>query len=154
MVRELKTRVARVGDLLNRYGVNYVVVGAEACNVHGLVRGTKDVDILLDKTQENVERALQALEELPYHLAREILPEEVLAKPFTIIGDDPRVDLLFRAGKIKYVEAIQDIFYVEVEGVRIPFAGVKSLIQTKQTDRAKDQADLEVLVEIEKNQKK
>jgi len=150
MVKQFKTRVAKIASLLNDYNVEYIVVGAEACNVHGIVRGTKDVDVLIYKSESNVKKTLQALENLPLKIAREILPEEVLKKPFTIVGDMPRVDLLFNAGKLKYAEAKKDIFWMTIEGVKIPFASVDSLILSKQTDRAKDLADLEVLEEIKK----
>lgn len=33
--------------LLNQYEVKYVVIGAYACILHGLVRTTEDVDILV-----------------------------------------------------------------------------------------------------------
>src|SRR5436190_11289478 len=148
MVREFKTRVAKVGDLLNRHKVRYLIVGAEACNVHGLVRGTKDVDVLLEKSKENVEKALQALSQLTFGVAKEFSAEEILAKPFSIIGDNPRVDILFKAGNLKYESAQADFFVVEVEGVRIPFAGLQDLILSKQTERTKDKADLEVLEQL------
>jgi hypothetical protein len=149
VVKTFKTRVARIAELLNRYGVHYVV-GGEACNVHGVVRGTKDVDILLEKSKANVERALSALQELPYRIAAELDAEEVLSKPITIVGDDPRVDLLFAAGKISYKDALADVYSLEIEGVLIPFAGLDSLMRSKKTDRTKDKADMEVLEQIKK----
>jgi hypothetical protein len=41
--------------------VGYVLIDGLALNLHGLVRATKDVDLLLDPSAENVERLRRAL---------------------------------------------------------------------------------------------
>jgi len=53
--------LARVCDLLNRQGARYVVVGAQACILHGLVRTTEDVDLLIEESDDNYARVLRAL---------------------------------------------------------------------------------------------
>lgn len=77
--------------LLNRRGAAYIVVGGIAVNLHGHVRATRDLDILVPRDIENTRRILEALAELPYGMARELDAETVDARPITIIGDDPRV---------------------------------------------------------------
>jgi len=86
-------RAAQVCAALNGAGAHYLVIGGVACILHGYIRATKDVDILIEQTLENAERVLQGLEGVGYGFAREWLAEEVVRKPITIIGDDPRVDL-------------------------------------------------------------
>ena len=47
-------------------GVRYLVAGGLAVNAHGLLRFTKDVDLVVQLLPENVERAFRALGKLGY----------------------------------------------------------------------------------------
>jgi hypothetical protein len=145
-------RLATVGRLLNEAGVRYVIVGGFAMALHGVVRATKDVDVLLEQTRDNAALALDALGQLPMAIAEEISPDEVVAKPITIIGDDPRVDLLTLAWSVRYDEAIVGAQHRSVDGVVIPFAGIDALIRSKQTGRLQDQADIAALEELRRLQ--
>ncbi len=145
-----KSRLATVCGLLNEAGVKYVVVGGFAVALHGVVRATKDIDILIEPTLENAERALKALEGLTFGISRELDPSEVVAKPITIIGDDPRVDLLTLAWSVRYPDAAPKAQRVEIDGVEIPFADLDTLIRTKQTDRFQDKADVENLEQVKR----
>ena len=142
------SRLSKVCGLLNAAGVRYVVVGGFALAYHGYVRATKDVDILIEPTLENARRALQALAGLTWGISRELSPADVIAKPFTIIGDDPRVDLLTLAWSVRYADAAPKIQTVDIDGVEVPFPDIDTLIRTKQTDRTRDKADAEELERI------
>ena len=131
------SRLAVVCRLLNEAGVKYVVVGAFALALHGAVRATKDVDILIEPT-------------LKWGIARDIDPSDVVAKPITIIGDDPRVDLLTLAWSVRYADAAPKAQRIEVEGVEVPLADLDTLIRSKQTGRLQDQADVETLEQIKR----
>ena len=141
-------RLALVCRLLNEAGVRYVIVGGFALALHGAVRATKDVDVLIEPSLENARRALDALGGLTFGLAREIAPEDVLSKPVTIIGDDPRVDLLTRAWNTQYADAAPGRLTAHVDGVEVPYADLETLIRSKQTGRLQDQADVEQLERI------
>ena len=65
-------RVLRVCRLLNRHRVRYLIAGGVAGNLHGSVRATNDVDVLVPRDVRNAARLLEALAELPYGLAREL----------------------------------------------------------------------------------
>jgi len=139
------SRLVTVCRLLNDAGVRYVVVGGFALALHGAVRATKDVDILIEPTLANARRALEALGGLPFGIARELDPADVVAKPLTIVGDDPRVDLLTLAWSVRYADAAPGVRTTEIDGVWIPFADLDTLIRSKQTGRLQDQADVETL---------
>jgi predicted nucleotidyltransferase len=143
-----KSRLATVCGLLNERGVKYVVVGGFAVALHGVVRATKDIDLLIEPTLENAARALTALARLTFGIARELAPADVVANPITIIGDDPRVDLLTLAWSVRYADAAPKAQRVEIDGVEVPFADLDTLIRTKQTDRFQDKADLENLEQV------
>jgi hypothetical protein len=147
------SRLVTVCRLLNAVGVRYVVVGGFALALHGAVRATKDVDILIEPTLANARHALEALGGLKFGIARELDPASVVAKPLTIIGDDPRVDLLTLAWSVRYADAAPRARTTEIDGVRIPFADLDTLIRSKQTGRLQDQADVETLERLKQLQR-
>ena len=138
-----------VCSLLNGRGVAYVVVGSVAMALHGTIRATKDIDLLVPRDVENTKRLLEALEALPMGLARELDAQKEDAKLITIIGDDPRVDILKAAGELSYAEAAQSKETRLVNGVEIPYAALPQLIQSKRTDREEDAPDRKKLERLQ-----
>jgi hypothetical protein len=74
-------RVVRVCRLVNRRRARYLVAGGVAANLHGSVRATRDVDLLIPRDVANAARVLPALERLTWGIARELDPAEVARKP-------------------------------------------------------------------------
>ena len=143
--RGTDNRVLRVCRLLNRHRARYLLAGGVAANLHGSVRSTKDVDILVPRDARNMSRVLRALSELPWGVARELDPGEVTSKPITIVGDDPRVDVLTVAWTVTFARAWPNRKVRRIDGVRVPFLSLADLKKSKQTGRAADAADLEHL---------
>ncbi len=141
---------ARVCEALNRAETKYLVIGGVACVLHGYLRATTDVDILIERTAENAERVLEALSTIGYGFAREWTPAELLKRPITVIGDDPAVDVFTVAWKVKYEQAAKRSSVADVDGVAIPLISIDDLIETKRTGRALDAADVEALEEIKR----
>lgn len=138
-------RVLRVCRLLNRHRVRYLLAGGVAANLHGSVRATRDVDILVPRDAANARRLVEALSALPWGVARELDPDEVIAKAITIVGDDPRVDILTVAWTVGFDAAWPNRQLRRIEGVRVPYLSLDDLRASKQTGRPGDLADLEVL---------
>lgn len=132
--------------------MRYAVVGAFALALHGAPRATNDVDILLDNDEENVRRALDALSALPLGLANELTVAEVAKKPLTIIGDDPRVDLITIAWSVRYADAAPRLQKEVIDGVEVPYVDIDTLIRSKRTDRLRDKADVEELERLKQLQ--
>lgn len=141
-------RVLVVCRLLNRRRARYLVTGGVAANLHGSVRATKDIDILIPKDPGNAQRVLDALGELPVGISRELDAGEVASRPVTIVGDMPRVDLLTVAASVTFDEAWPNRTVRRIQGIRVPYVGLADLIRSKQTGRTSDIADIEVLSEI------
>ena len=139
---------AQVCGALNHSRAKYLVIGGVACILHGYVRGTEDVDILIERTEANAARVLAALARVGYGFAAEWAPGEILKRPITVIGDDPAVDVFTVAWKVKYEQAAPRSSVVDVDGVDVPLISLDDLIETKRTGRLKDAADIEVLEEI------
>lgn len=138
-------RTLLVCRLLNRRRARYLLTGGIAANLHGSVRATKDVDLLIPKDVANTERILSALGELPLGIGRELDASQVIARPFTIIGDMPRVDLLTVACTVTFNQAWPNRVVRRIDGVRVPYLALADLIRSKRTGRASDLADIEVL---------
>jgi predicted nucleotidyltransferase len=147
-VEKDQSRVIRICAALNRGKAKYLVIGGVACILHGYARATDDVDILIERTEANAGRILKTLGRLGYGFAREWTAAEILKRPITVIGDDPRIDVFTVAWKVKYEQAAPNAGTVDVDGVRIPLIGLDDLIETKRTGRLQDAADIEALEQI------
>jgi predicted nucleotidyltransferase len=147
-VETSQSRVRRVCAALNRGKAKYLVIGGVACILHGYARATEDIDILIERTEANAARVLKVLGGLGYGFAREWTGAELLKRPITVIGDDPRVDVFTVAWTVKYEQAAPNASTVDVDGVKIPLIGIDDLIETKRTGRLQDAADIEALEEI------
>ncbi|MGE3841114.1 MAG: hypothetical protein AB7I50_05960 [Vicinamibacterales bacterium] len=109
------------------------------------MRATKDVDLLAPPDERNMARRLEALAGLRWGLATELDPAEMVKKPITIIGDEPRVDVLTLAWTVTFERAWPNRVVRRIEAVRVPFLSLKDLLESKQTGRPADLADLDVL---------
>lgn len=143
-----RLKVPEICAALNQEGARYLIIGGVACILHGYVRATTDLDILVQRKRSNIVKVLEALTRFGYGFAREWTPEEILKQPITVIGDDPAVDLFLVAWTVKYERAVSRSTTVKVEGVSIPLIGIEDLIATKRTGRPLDTADIEALEEI------
>src|SRR6266550_2321054 len=90
----------RVCSLLNDHGAKYLIVGARACWLHGYVRATMDVDILIPEDLENHMRVIAALSELEDHAAAELTPQDLVENLVVKIADEVEVDVSTRAWKV------------------------------------------------------
>lgn len=137
--------LARVCDLLNREGARYVIVGAQACILHGLVRTTEDVDVLIEESDDNYARVLRALCGLEDRAAAELTVEDLRQNVVIKVADEVEVDISRRAWTVDYEEARKSVLFAEIEGVKVPYASLPVLIRSKSTRREKDRADLVLL---------
>jgi hypothetical protein len=74
--------IERVLEALNEAEVRYLVVGGVAVVLHGHLRTTADLDLVVSLDPENARRAVQALEELGYS-PRAPVPAAGFAEPAT-----------------------------------------------------------------------
>ncbi len=132
----------RVCSLLNKHSAKYLIVGGHACILHGLVRTTEDVDLLVESSEDNLKKVIAALSELEDGAARELTPRDLLDNVVVKIADEVEVDVSRSAWKISYGDAIGSALHAEIDGVDVPYADLKTLIATKQTLRERDRADI------------
>jgi hypothetical protein len=132
--------------LLQKHQVKYVLVGARACGLHGLVRSTQDVDLLVEPSVENFQRVIDALSELPDGAARELTVKDLEDNVVVKVADAVEVDIAKQAWTLSYEEAMRDAQTLEAEGVRIVYASLDALIKSKSTYREQDRVDRERLI--------
>ncbi len=138
----------------NKHKVKYVVIGGFAVIHYGYVRGTMDIDILVDASVENIKKIKKALLYLPDKAVKEMRDDDLDVYNVVRVADEIIVDLLKQVGTIDYKEASKHIEYKEVDGVKIPYIGLELLLKTKMTYRAKDKDDRLHLEHILKERKK
>lgn len=132
----------RVCSLLNAAGAKYPVIGGRAVILHGLVRTTEDVDILIEESEDNFRRVIAGLSRMEGGYAAELTPQDFIDNVVVTIGDEVHVDVSTRAWKITYAEAIATALETIIDSVKIPYLGWETLMASKQTYREKDQMDL------------
>ena len=128
---------------LNREGVKYLLIGGFAVILHGLVRTTKDNDLLLEPSEENVRRLKRALGSLPDNAVALIGDDDVGKYRVVRVADEIVVDLMAEACGVTYAEAVSEGTDHRLLGdVKIPVATRSSLIRMKNTLRDSDRSDV------------
>lgn len=142
-------------DLLcafNAEGVEYLVVGGHAVNVHGVPRLTKDLDVLIRSSMLNSERVFRALTNFGAPL-QGFAPSDFFGHPDDIlqIGVEPnRVDVLQSIPGVDFEDAWNGRVVLEVEdGIHVPFLSLDHLLANKrESGRPQDLADVDHLMKM------
>jgi len=136
--------------------VRFVVVGGLAAAAHGAARVTYDVDVVYERTRENLARLASALAPLSPYLrgAPPGLPFrwDVAALErglnFTLTTDGGDLDLLGEiVGGGRYEDLVPHSFETEMLGVTLLCLGLEKLIEVKRA--AGRPKDLEAIAELE-----
>lgn len=133
-------------------GVRFLVVGAHAMAIHGVPRGTQDLDVWIDPDAANTDRVWKALATFGPPLESLGLTTADLRRPNTVVqlGLPPnRIDVLTSLSGIdQFATAWASRAEHPVRGRQIPFLGRDALLRNKRASgRRKDLADIEALGE-------
>ena len=125
----------RVIASMNAAGVEYIVVGGVALNVHGLVRATEDLDVFVRPDPDNIARlrtALKAVWDDPD--IDEITAEDLCGEYPTVRYGPPQgglyLDILTRLGEATNYDDLE-AEQKPVEGVLVRVATPRSLYRMK-----------------------
>lgn len=122
-------------EALSRTGARFLVVGAHALAVHGVPRGTQDLDVWIDPDAENAGRVWAALERFGAPAEALGLSMDDLTRPDTVIqfGLPPnRIDLLTAlTGIAEFDKAWRDREEHLIRDLTIPFIGRRALVANK-----------------------
>jgi hypothetical protein len=142
----------RILAAFDRHGVNYVLVGGLAMAAQGLVRATRDIDVVVSVEPKNIDRLKAALQELFNDPAVDSIRADELAGDYPAIQYVPPtgdfwIDILARLGEAFQFEDLESEEFV-VEGVRVRVATPRTLYRTKKdTVRPQDRLDAQALRE-------
>jgi len=151
MASDKVARAATVDDLklllrsLNDHRVDYLLIGGYALYAMGYQRGTVDIDIVLPPTHEQGERTKRALLLLPDGVARDLDPDWFTEGETIRVADAFVVDLMFNAAGETYQSLLPYAVTIDFDGIPVRTLNLEGLLKTKQTVRAKDKADREIL---------
>ncbi|MFZ2656364.1 MAG: nucleotidyltransferase [Victivallales bacterium] len=132
--------------LLEKHGVEYMIVGGYAVAFYGYPRFTKDLDIFYSLTTENISSLKKAL--IEFGFKENILSQDLFEKSNIIkIGIEPvRIDLINEIDGVNFSTARKSVVKGKYGDVDVTFIGKKDLIKNKKsTKRLQDKADLEKL---------
>ncbi len=149
---------------LNEAGIQYIVVGGIAMNLHGLPRFTGDIDILLALDPPNIEKMSILMKEMGYEKRLPVTLEELgdekhvvqLIKEKNLIAftfNDPKkpqasVDIIV-GESLKFENYKKHQVLIGMWGMHIPVVSIEDLIGMKQaTHRQKDAEDVAFLLEL------
>ncbi|HTE12085.1 MAG TPA: nucleotidyltransferase [Chitinophagaceae bacterium] len=136
--------------ILNKYSVQYIMVGGFAVNLYGYTRATTDIDLLLKDDLLNRQSLAKAFSELGYG---DISFEQLQFVPGWTnfyIGTGVQLDIMtsLKGVDISFDECLHMAPVAEIDGVMVPFLHINHLIDNKKSvNRLKDQIDV---IELEK----
>jgi hypothetical protein len=150
--------------LLNAHEVDYVLVGGLAVSLHGAVRMTLDVDVVVAMDDANLQRlmgaatatGLQPVAPVPLDsLAQPALLERwhreknMLAFGLRSLGSKATVLDILVCPPLSYEELRADATLMQMNGYQLPVASIAHLIRLKTgTGRTKDILDIEALEQL------
>jgi len=157
----LASSLEAVFQSLNDAGARYLVVGGVAVVLHGHLRTTADLDLVVQLSPDNAMRAIQALEALGYRPRApvkagdfanpDIRHQWVEEKGLTVFSlwsplhRELEVDL-FVAEPFDFDEAYARAVRAQLDGPYATVASVEDIIRLKRAaGRAQDAADIEAL---------
>jgi len=138
--------------LLNKHGAKYLIVGGLAFIYHAKPRYTKDIDIWVEPSPENVEKVNEALVEFGSPcLLTPNNPEEILQ-----IGVEPdRIDILQKLEGVTFSAAWKNRITDKYGDITTYWIEIDDLIRVKQMiDHPRHQEDVRILREVLKLRRK
>ncbi len=137
--------VVRICRALNEAGARYLLIGGFAVIAHGAARFTKDIDLLVDDTPDNITLVKRGLSVLVANAAADVAETDVRNHVVVRVADEIIVGLMGKACGVSYTDAIADVEQLDLGGVSVPVASPAALIRMKNTYRPQDQLDREYL---------
>lgn len=155
---------------LNKHKVDYIVIGGVALVLHGVVRLTADLDLVISLKENNLKKFLGVMKKLGYKPnlpldADELIDERKRKKwqkeknmqAFSFINLKSPLELIdiMINEPLNFEEIRQNRVLMKSGNVNIPVASIKHLIRIKSNSgREQDIADIDALRTLGRNEKK
>ncbi|MGZ9220663.1 MAG: hypothetical protein ACXW4Q_01025 [Anaerolineales bacterium] len=116
------------------------------CILHGVPRATFDLDILIEATEDNSQRLLDALEEAQFGIATMINAKELMSHEITIFQDRVRIDAQTFTPGIDFFSAWENKETMNYQGQEFYVLSKADLISSKKAaGRERDLEDVRLL---------
>jgi predicted nucleotidyltransferase len=152
-----------------KQGVKYILVGGIAVNLHGYLRATADLDILVEMTDKNLRRVVNILKAHGYHVKQPVDPMQISdkkiredwiknkhMKAFNFYKEDEfkEVDIIIKS-PMSYNTAKGNIRRIKIDNMILPVIALEDLIKMKiKTGRDLDKIDIKALKTINRSEKR
>jgi predicted nucleotidyltransferase len=147
MELELQQDFKELFKLLNENKVRYLLIGGYAVVVHGYVRNTNDIDIVVSDDRENAQKVVDALSEFGF--ASSELQAELFTQKDSVVrmGVEPvKIEILNYLKGLHFDDAYERRKTIKVENIDINVVNLEDLLKNKRAvGRLKDLADVEEL---------
>lgn len=152
--RKMEPSFAKLLGLLAEGGVQFVLVGGVAVTLHGYVRVTEAVDLLVQADKQNLERLLAALKNFGEGFASELSPLDFDDSEGAIRiveeSEGCSVDIFTRLSGKCYEDVIEDAETFKTQGLEVRYASKSALIWWKEISlREKDRIDVLALKKLQ-----
>ncbi len=159
-MREPAFAPERILAALRDHGVRYVLVGGFAAVIHGSPYVTTDLDVVPERSEENLRRLSDALRALGARVWTDAEPRGVpfehdaaslgRSEVWNLVTDHGRLDITFvPAGTRGYEDLVRDAERIEVLGVEVTVASLADVVRSKEAaGREKDRLVVPVLRRI------
>lgn len=130
--------------LLTSHKINYLLVGGYAVGYYGYPRATIDIDIWIERSEENAQKVVTMLEEFGFTDADLKSDWFLLDNKNFRMGMPPnRIELLTGISGVKFSDCRERGIAAEIDGIPVVVIGLEDLKKNKAASgRNKDLEDL------------
>lgn len=134
-------------ELLNRFSVEYLIVGAYALALYARPRNTGDIDVYINSTEKNAENLLKVIKEFGFEDAGIEEVDFTTKGRIVQLGVSPvRIDIINEIDGVDFISAYKSRESHQFGRVSADFISRADLIKNKRaSNRKKDIADLDEL---------
>ncbi|GHB26307.1 DUF6036 family nucleotidyltransferase [Mongoliitalea lutea] len=136
-------------ESLNKFDVEYILIGGYAVVLHGYHRTTGDLDIWVNQTESNFNKLLKAFSFFGFPTHAIDLKRFLNADDYNVFtfGRPPMaIDIVTSIQGVDFENAMKNIKKIEVQGIEINLLSMSDLVSTKKASgRYKDLDDLDNL---------
>jgi len=139
-------------ELLEKHGVKYLIIGGLAFIYHAKPRYTKDMDLWIGPSPDNISRANRALEEFGSPTLLE--PNEPTQVVQIGVAPD-RIDLIVEVGSVRFDDAWEKRIVGRYGRASALWIDLDSLLEIKRAiDDPRHQEDARILTEVKRLREK
>lgn len=158
---EAEFRPEEMLRVLKGHGVRFVLVGGYAAVVHGAPYVTTDIDVVPERSEDNLTRLSNALDELHARVWTSAEPGGIAfghdgrslgeSRVWNLVTDHGRLDITFEpSGTTGYADVARGAIRLTILGVSVDVASLADVIRSKEAaGRVKDRLVLPTLRELQ-----